>query len=47
MTDMTVGQHFYQQQVAALEAQDIDALLAAMDKAGVLKPLWANYGLGN
>lgn len=28
-------------------AQDIDALLAAMDKAGVLKPLWANYGLGN
>ena len=28
-------------------AQDIDALLTAMEKAGVLKPLWANYGLGN
>ena len=28
-------------------AQDIDALLAAMEKAGVLKPLWANYGLEN
>ena len=28
-------------------AQDIDALLTAMEKAGVLKPLWANYGLEN
>ena len=28
-------------------ARDIDTLLEAMDKAGLLKPLWANYGLGN
>ena len=28
-------------------ARDIDALLEAMDKAGLLKPLWANYGLEN
>ena len=28
-------------------AKEIDDLLGAMDKAGVLKPLWANYGLGN
>lgn len=28
-------------------AQDIDALLAAMEKAGVLKKLWAKYGINN
>lgn len=36
MTDMTVGQHFYQQQVAALEAQDIDALVAQYHEDAVM-----------
>ena len=33
---MTVGQHFYQQQVAALEAQEIDALVAQYHEDAVM-----------
>lgn len=36
MTDMTAGQDFYQQQVAALEAQDIDALVAQYHEDAVM-----------
>jgi len=36
MADMTVGQAFYQQQVAALEAQDIDALVAQYHEDAVM-----------
>lgn len=33
---MTIGQDFYQQQVAALEAQDIDALVAQYHEDAVM-----------
>ena len=36
MTDMTVGQDFYQHQVAALEAQDIDALVGQYHEDAVM-----------
>jgi hypothetical protein len=36
MTNMTVGQDFYQQQVAALEAQDVDALVAQYHEDAVM-----------
>ncbi len=36
MSELTVGQDFYQQQVAALEAQDVDALVAQYHEDAVM-----------